>query len=73
LGERTALRDVAGRLQGCPLKNTACIVRIQLPPQHKLNAELKGKPSCDCNFEIVPEEAAPTQLWHRDKVDMGQI
>jgi hypothetical protein len=68
---RTALQDVAGRLQGCPLKNTECIMRLQLPPQHKLNAKFKGKTSCACNSEIVPARAAPTQLWHRDKVDMG--
>jgi hypothetical protein len=68
---RSALRDVAGRLQGCPLKNTACIVRLQLPPQHETNADLKDTTRCAINSDIVPEEAAPTQLWHRDKVDMG--
>ena len=64
---RSALRDVAGRLQGCPLKNTACIMRIQKPTQHEKNAELKDTSRCAINSEIVPEEAAPTQLWHRDK------
>jgi hypothetical protein len=47
-------------------------VRLQLPPQHELNADLKAPLLVQaCNSEIVPEEAAPTQIWHRDKVDMG--
>jgi hypothetical protein len=49
----------------------ACIVRLQLPPQHEINPELKGTNRCAYNSEIVPARVCPTQLWHRDKVDMG--
>jgi hypothetical protein len=68
---KTALKNVAERLSAIRLKITNCIVRLQLPMHHDFNSSLRTSAACACTSKKVPEDAAPAQLWHADKVDMG--